>query len=123
MGFDAFHQDARAAHVMQVVHLSFQRVQLLAHGLQLIPGVGLGGLHLPQLHVVLLHLLFQAQAAAAAAAAHAAAQRQGCAGQGQNIQGTECAHISSSSSKTLGLWRAAAVRFRTAPRPELFCDR
>lgn len=77
MAIDALHQGARAAHILQVVHLALEGVQLLPHGLELVPGVGLGGLQLSELHVVLLHLLFQIQGAAAAGAAlHAGAQQQ-----------------------------------------------
>ena len=93
MVLDSFRKNLRAAHVAQVVHLPLDGVQILAQGLKLIPHIGLGGLHLAQLRIVLLHLLLQGQAvAAAAAAAQAAAQGQGQADQGNNRQRTDGAH-------------------------------
>ena len=81
------HKGARTAGVVEVIHLALDGIQLLPQRLYLIPGVGLGGLHLPQLHIVLLHLLFKAEAAAAGTAAgYAGAQRQSSASQRYKAQ-------------------------------------
>ena len=49
----------RTAGILYIVKLSLERVYFLTQGLKLVPRIGLGWLHLAQLHVLLLHLLFQ----------------------------------------------------------------
>lgn len=76
MPIHAVHKGTRAAGIVKVIHLPFHCVQFLAQGLNLIPGICLRRLHLTQLHIVLLHLLFKAEAApTGAAAGYAGAQR------------------------------------------------
>lgn len=65
MPVDPLNQSARAARVLQIVHLAFERVQLLTHGLAAGSRHRLGMLHLPQLHIMLLDPLIQIQTAAA----------------------------------------------------------
>jgi hypothetical protein len=55
----ALHDGARAAGILQVVDLPFERIDFRPQGLDLILNVGLDRLKLPQLRVLLLHLLFQ----------------------------------------------------------------
>ena len=53
------HQGFGAASILQIVNLAFEGVDFLPQGLNLVPGVSLSRLQLAQLHVLLLHLLFQ----------------------------------------------------------------
>ena len=112
MAIDALHQGARAARILQIVHLALEGVQLLPHGLELVPGVGLGGLQLSELHVVLLHLLFQIQGAAAAGAAlHAGAQQQTGAAQEQEMGRTGSVHDSLVSALNFSTGLGAARKY------------
>ena len=53
------HQGFGAARVLQIIKLALECVDFLPQRLNLAPGISLSRLQLAQLHVLLLHLLFQ----------------------------------------------------------------